>query len=580
MNPNLPPLLKDKKIALGVCGSIAIYKSIEILRNLQKLGAKVRIVMSDKSQDFIRPLLFETLSNYEVLCSQTQKWSQSPNNHIEIASWADLFLIAPCTANSINKIAYGIADNILLESFLAFDKTKLITPAANTKMLENYATLESLEILKQRGISIINPQSKELACKQIGNGALAEPLEKYSFGFSSVNSRYNEGGERKPYVFPIKYDKTSPNRALLYIGKAEEDFIFDFNMFTETYENAGVALLRPITEAERNLINFVNPSNGTVTINFTSEDYFIPIIFQGDNLSDGYIKLISPSNHKLRFTCGHKNHIGYTSISLDNGEIITPIEYSNEILECAYIINDRKKEGSITLQFSKDGSFPPLYPIIESDSPTILKSNERYSILPNQKELVLEIDLGDNDFDNYDFRTNAIDSQYTDGTRRHYMFPLNYDENTNTVVLYIGTVDKEFSFPVEMHAETDNAGTATLREITEKEKEKILYINPAERRIEIYISKENLYTPIIFKGEESLLRNGYIKIEISSIDPWLQIVSGHTDRYGYSQRSIDMDENIIDRTDRPQDILEYANLYNPNGYEGNMILSFSRDGNF
>ena len=177
MNPNLPPLLKDKKIALGVCGSIAIYKSIEILRNLQKLGAKVRIVMSDKSQDFIRPLLFETLSNYEVLCSQTQKWSQSPNNHIEIASWADLFLIAPCTANSINKIAYGIADNILLESFLAFDKTKLIAPAANTKMLENHATLEALEILKQRGISIINTQSKELACKQIGNGALAEPLE-------------------------------------------------------------------------------------------------------------------------------------------------------------------------------------------------------------------------------------------------------------------------------------------------------------------------------------------------------------------------------------------------------------------
>lgn len=116
--------------------------------------------------------------------------------------------------------------------------------------------------------------------------------------------------------------------------------------------------------------------------------------------------------------------------------------------------------------------------------------------------------------------------------------------------------------------------------ITQNETIKILYINPAERRIEIYISKENLYTPIIFKGEESLLRNGYIKIEISSIDPWLQIVSGHTDRYGYSQRSIDMDKNIIDRTDRPQDILEYANLYNPNGYEGNMILSFSRDGNF
>ncbi len=173
----LPKLLTNKKIILGICGSVAIYKAIEILRNLQKLGASVRVVMSDDAQKFINPLLFESLCGYQILTTQFQNWGEIPHNHIEIASWGDLFLIAPVTANSINKIACGIADNILLESFLAFGGPKLIAPAANTKMLENSVTLDSLKLLAQRGIAIISPQSKELACKTIGKGALAEPLE-------------------------------------------------------------------------------------------------------------------------------------------------------------------------------------------------------------------------------------------------------------------------------------------------------------------------------------------------------------------------------------------------------------------
>ncbi|MCI5968510.1 bifunctional phosphopantothenoylcysteine decarboxylase/phosphopantothenate--cysteine ligase CoaBC [Helicobacter sp.] len=174
---SLGQLLKDKKIALGVCGSVAIYKSLELIRILQKLGASVRVVMSKGAQDFIQPLLFEAISHHSVLTQNTQSWGEIPHNHIELATWADAFVIAPCSANTLNKIAYGIADNVLLESFLAFDKIKLIAPAANTKMLENKATMESLAILQQREMALIAPQCKELACQTIGNGALAEPLE-------------------------------------------------------------------------------------------------------------------------------------------------------------------------------------------------------------------------------------------------------------------------------------------------------------------------------------------------------------------------------------------------------------------
>ncbi|TLD84507.1 bifunctional phosphopantothenoylcysteine decarboxylase/phosphopantothenate--cysteine ligase CoaBC [Helicobacter sp. MIT 11-5569] len=205
--------LKDKNIALGVCGSVAIYKSLELIRILQKLGANVRVVMSKGAHNFLTPLLFEALSHHNVLTQDTQSWGEIPHNHIEIATWADLFLITPCTANTLNKIAYGIADNVLLESFLAFDKQKLIALAANTKMLENPATTKSLEILQTREITLIASQCKELACQSIGNGALAEPLE---ISFAVIRAFYKNpfweqcrvcvsGGGSKESIDAVRY---------------------------------------------------------------------------------------------------------------------------------------------------------------------------------------------------------------------------------------------------------------------------------------------------------------------------------------------------------------------------------------
>lgn len=170
--------LSGKTILLGVSGSISAYKSCEIARLFVKSGADVHVVMTESAQRFVSSLIFEALTRNPVLCEVTESWS-SELNHIDMAKKADIFLIAPITANSINKLSKGIADNILLQTALAFKGQILIAPAANTQMIENHYTDGSLKMLRVNDVRVIAPQSKLLACGDEGNGALSEPMEIY-----------------------------------------------------------------------------------------------------------------------------------------------------------------------------------------------------------------------------------------------------------------------------------------------------------------------------------------------------------------------------------------------------------------
>ena len=169
-------LLQDKKILLGVTGSIAIYKSLELVRFLTKAGADVKVVMSEAAKKFITPLTFETLSGNKVLDEQSESWADD-HNHIKTTQWADLFVIAPASANTIAKLANAIADNMLLQCALAYPNKKIIAPSANTNMLNNPITQGNLKMLAIANYEIISTQTKELACKTVGDGAMAEPLE-------------------------------------------------------------------------------------------------------------------------------------------------------------------------------------------------------------------------------------------------------------------------------------------------------------------------------------------------------------------------------------------------------------------
>lgn len=177
--PTFPTnLLTHKNVLLGVTGSISVYKSLELIRLLTKAGADVRVILTQGAQKFIQPLTFETLSGNPVLDESSENW-HTDNNHIAIGKWADIFIIAPCTANTINKLANGIADNLLTQTALAYPNLKLIAPAANTNMINNPMTQASLARLQHGNFSIIGTQTKELACRTEGDGALAEPIELF-----------------------------------------------------------------------------------------------------------------------------------------------------------------------------------------------------------------------------------------------------------------------------------------------------------------------------------------------------------------------------------------------------------------
>ena len=163
--------LKDAKITLCVSSSISFYKAFEILSLLKTANAKVRVAMSEQTLKFCSPLAFEALSGECVLVGDNK-----PLAHIEYAK-CDLMIIAPATANTINKIALGIADNAMLSCILACRAPKLIAPAANTAMLENPATQNSLKVLKERGFVVVSSCEKTLACGDVGKGALASPKD-------------------------------------------------------------------------------------------------------------------------------------------------------------------------------------------------------------------------------------------------------------------------------------------------------------------------------------------------------------------------------------------------------------------
>ena len=168
-------LLKNKNILLGVSASIAIYKSLELIRLYIKEGANVRVILSKDASQFISALTFEAISQNIVLDDSTQSWDKTQDyNHIDIGKWADIFIIVPCSANTINKLANGIADNLLTQSILAYKKTKIICPAANTNMIQNDITQKSIIRLKKLKFRIIATQNKELICKDFGDGAMAD----------------------------------------------------------------------------------------------------------------------------------------------------------------------------------------------------------------------------------------------------------------------------------------------------------------------------------------------------------------------------------------------------------------------
>ncbi len=167
--------LKGKNILLGITGSIAAYKAAILVRLLVKEGADVKVVMTKLAKEFITPLTMATLSKNPILVEFFDPENGQWNSHVDLGQWADLYLIAPVTANSIGKMAHGIADNLLITSYMSAKCQVMLAPAMDLDMFRHPANIKNLEILKSYGNIVVEPSAGELASGLIGKGRMEEP---------------------------------------------------------------------------------------------------------------------------------------------------------------------------------------------------------------------------------------------------------------------------------------------------------------------------------------------------------------------------------------------------------------------
>ena len=167
--------LINKKILLGVTGGIAAYKSAELVRLLIKAGAEVRVVMTPAAREFVQPLTYQALSGHRVYVDLFDAEADSAMDHIELARWCDLMLVAPASADFLGKMSAGYADNLLLTLCLASRQPVAVAPAMNQQMFANAATGANLEQLSSRGILVWGPDAGEQACGDVGPGRMLEP---------------------------------------------------------------------------------------------------------------------------------------------------------------------------------------------------------------------------------------------------------------------------------------------------------------------------------------------------------------------------------------------------------------------
>jgi len=204
--------LSGKHILLGVTGGIAVYKSAELVRQLRKQGAEVRVIMTAAATEFVAPLTFQALSAHPVHTDLLDTGAEAAMGHIELARWADVLLIAPATADFIARLVSGRANDLLTAVCLACDATVAIAPAMNHVMWDNPATRDNLGTLEKRAIRVLGPAEGEQACGESGPGRMLEPAELVA----ALSDLFNTGvlagrrvlvtaGPTREAIDPVRY---------------------------------------------------------------------------------------------------------------------------------------------------------------------------------------------------------------------------------------------------------------------------------------------------------------------------------------------------------------------------------------
>lgn len=204
--------IKGKHIVVGVCGGIAAYKTASLVRLFVKAGAEVQVVMTPSAKEFITPLTMATLSRRPVITefftANTGEW----HSHVDLGVWADAFVVAPATACTIGKMVTGIADNMLVTSYLSTRGKVFVAPAMDLDMMAHPSTRCNLEILKERGVAVIEPREGELASALIGKGRMEEPDGIFEVVERYFDTKKDLAGKKMLITVGPTYEKIDPVR--------------------------------------------------------------------------------------------------------------------------------------------------------------------------------------------------------------------------------------------------------------------------------------------------------------------------------------------------------------------------------
>ena len=205
--------LNGKKILLIICGGIAAYKSLEIIRLLKKNGSSVKTILTNNAKNFITPLSAASLSQEKVYTDLFNSDNESEMDHISLSRWADLILIAPATANTISKISFGLSDDLASTVVFASDKKIFIAPAMNVRMWEHQSNKNNIKKLNDFGYEIIGPEIGEMACGEYGMGKMSEPeiiINYINNYFKKIenNNKFKAlvtAGPTHEYIDPVRF---------------------------------------------------------------------------------------------------------------------------------------------------------------------------------------------------------------------------------------------------------------------------------------------------------------------------------------------------------------------------------------
>ena len=353
-------MFENKSIIIGVSGGIAAYKTAYLVSALSKTEADVNVIMTENACEFISPLVFETLTENKCYVDTFDRNFKFDVEHISLAKKADIFMIAPATANVIAKVANGIADDMLTTTFLASKCKKIVSPAMNTAMFENQITQDNISKLKKYGIGVVEPQNGLLACGDTGAGKMPEPDFLFDVIEREIAREKDMLGKKVLVTAGATMESLDPVRFLTNHSSGKMGFAIAKEAMLR---GAEVTVVKANTTAEiPNFVNVVEVSSASdmfdeVTKRADQQDIIVKAAAVADYTPESYVD---------------------SKIKKKDGDLSIPLKRTKDILK---YLGENKREGQFLCGFSMETDN-----MLENSKAKLSKKNADMIVANNLKD--------------------------------------------------------------------------------------------------------------------------------------------------------------------------------------------------